>query len=107
MPENLRFCISRIGVTETITESSKGDEITRKTKTDVYFHDKHPSLNSLADVYGMKKNGTREMMSDALKESGISITFNHTINNDNRQQVLNTTSLQGLLEDAGAGAADR
>lgn len=98
MPKHIRQAISKITVNEFISEKSDGTEVSRRTRTDIQLIDKHPALNNIADVYGIRKNGTSELMREFLNANGVSITINQTINNDNRQVTYNQPALERVLE---------
>lgn len=106
MPDHVTTSIAKISITEAVTEKTDGTEATRRTRTDIQLIDKHPALNNLADVYGIRKNGTSELMREFIKASGTSITINQTINNNQQVQINNAALMSRLKEVEHAPAAE-
>lgn len=108
MPTHVRRCISGFTIREITRTRGQGEsqEIEHEVKTDLKFYDKQTAAAWMGDVYGLKKNGTpNDLMIEALKQKGLNITINQTINNDNRQIINDNTVLMGKLKAIESGPA--
>jgi phage terminase small subunit len=109
LPDEVRLELAGMEYSEVIAEKSDGSEQSKIAKIKYKFPDKTRVRDSLCRVFniGTDGNGMKKLLLDMLAAQGLNVTINQTYNDNRQQQVLNVTSLQGLLEDAGAGAADR